>query len=151
MQLQCLSSEQPWESCYFSYSNSLPLSSSAVVSEHPGAIAISCDIICSKAELMQKSSIRGNTEKEGCLILTEVVSLMCILMLTVSQGEGTCVQVLCPSRRGQELPAVTSASHLLRCSKVGEHVLVVGCALGSLCELTVTLISSVCPISAGIH
>lgn len=45
-----------------------------------------------------------------------------------------------------------SASHLLRYSEVGEDVLVVGCALDSLWELAVTVISClVCPTSVGIQ
>lgn len=44
------------------------------------------------------------------------------------------------SRKGHEVPAGTRSPRLLRYSEVGEHVLVVGCALGSIWELAVTLI-----------
>ena len=55
---------------------------------------------------------------------------------------------------GQEVPAVKSASHLLRCSEVGGHVLVAECSLGSLWELVVAVISclsSLLPTPVGIH
>lgn len=75
----------------------LPLHPGAVVSEHPDAIRISCDVVCSKAGLTWKSSIQGNVEKEGYLLLSKAVSLTLTLPCSrPHRGRGTYVHVMCP-------------------------------------------------------
>ena len=83
---------KPAKAVIFPTAFPLPSYSRGIVSEHPGAIWISCDIVCSKDEPVQHSSIRGNAEEEGYLILTKVASLTLAVLLTSSQGS----RYVCP-------------------------------------------------------
>lgn len=75
----------PTKAALFPAAHSLPLNAGAVGSEHPSAIPVSCDVVCNKAELTQKSPI-WDERRRGLGFNQSGITDTYSVMLTSSQG-----------------------------------------------------------------